>query len=183
MVTKSIPPFTARQWRNFWNKVAMREGGCWEWLGSKNYNGYGFFGVTGAVRLAHRVLWEWTVGPIPEGKFLDHKCFNRACVNPIHLEVVDNQENICRSIEHEYGYDPRTHFKCGHERTRENSYYQRGRTTPRCKVCTNAASITWARNNKDKSRASNRRWTERHPDYMKDYYRRKKAERLAQSNP
>lgn len=50
--------------------------------------------------LAHRLFYEAFVGPIPEGRDLDHVrargCRSRACVNPEHLEPVDRAENLRR---------------------------------------------------------------------------------------
>jgi hypothetical protein len=34
------------------------------------------------------------VGPIPDGRELDHLCRNRGCVNPAHLRVVDHRTNV-----------------------------------------------------------------------------------------
>lgn len=50
----------------FWRKVDKRSGGCWLWTGAKATNGYGSFGIAGTTsRRAHRVAYEWLVGPIP----------------------------------------------------------------------------------------------------------------------
>lgn len=69
---------------------------CWEWLGSINKKtGYGKKQLAGMSLLAHRWVWESLFGPIPEGKVINHKCSNRSCVNPSHLEVVTQADN-CR---------------------------------------------------------------------------------------
>ncbi|PMQ19270.1 hypothetical protein CIK84_11205 [Glutamicibacter arilaitensis] len=66
---------------------------CWNYTGSL-VDGYGSFHYKNRTYLAHRASYEMQVGVIPEGKFLDHICHNRACVNPAHLRVVTNKQNI-----------------------------------------------------------------------------------------
>ena len=50
-------------------------------------HGYGQFKHRGKPRLAHRVSWELTHGPIPPGCHLLHSCDQRSCVNPAHLSL------------------------------------------------------------------------------------------------
>lgn len=88
----------AFSWDSFWNRVDRRAPHeCWPWTGYRNQNGYGQISVrvNGKVRViqAHRVVWEWLIGPIPRGRTIDHLCQNRACVNPSHLNVVSQMEN------------------------------------------------------------------------------------------
>lgn len=72
-------------------------GDCWEWSGSViKSTGYGQVWADGTNHLAHRVVYELLIGPIPEGLQLDHLCRNRRCVNPEHLEPVTGKENIRR---------------------------------------------------------------------------------------
>ena len=75
--------------------------GCWIWLGQITWNGYGTFHIKvdgeWKKKVAHRVCYESFVGPIPEGLDLDHKCRQRHCVNPDHLEPVTRSENLRRS--------------------------------------------------------------------------------------
>lgn len=75
----------------FWAKVE-RTATCWNWTGSLSH-GYGRHNQA----KAHRVAYELTNGPIPPDREIDHKCRNRACVNPSHLRLVtrkQNEENI-----------------------------------------------------------------------------------------
>lgn len=82
----------------FWSKVDT-SGDCWEWTASKGRDGYGRFAMKpGSPALAHRIAWQFEHGFIPKGMQLDHLCRNRGCVNPDHLEVVDNRENTLRGI-------------------------------------------------------------------------------------
>lgn len=73
----------------FWARVSKTPG-CWLWIGSLNNRGYGKLGKI----YAHRLAWEIETGePIPAGLVIDHKCFNRSCVNPAHLQIVTLTEN------------------------------------------------------------------------------------------
>ncbi|MEW1813261.1 HNH endonuclease signature motif containing protein [Pseudarthrobacter phenanthrenivorans] len=78
----------------FWAKVD-KSGECWIWTAARYGSGYGAFRVSPEIgtRAAHRCAWELSRGEIPPGKFLDHMCHNRPCVNPAHLRVVSNKEN------------------------------------------------------------------------------------------
>jgi hypothetical protein len=69
--------------------------GCWLWLHRYDKKGYGvtFFGPNRGGQLAHRVVYEFYVGPIPRGMFLCHKCDTPACVNPAHMFVGTVKDN------------------------------------------------------------------------------------------
>lgn len=72
--------------------------GCWIWQRSCMGNGYGHLTVNNRQILAHRFLFEKTVGAIPVGLELDHTCGNKRCINPLHLEPVTHAENCRRAI-------------------------------------------------------------------------------------
>ena len=79
------------EWR-FWAKVHITEG-CWEWTGARMWQGYGHFGVGGKVIRSHRYAYQSLVGLIPDGMFIDHICFNHACVNPSHMRLATPSQN------------------------------------------------------------------------------------------
>lgn len=79
-----------------WEKVAKSDT-CWLWTGAKcggGRGGYGSIRIGRSTKKAHRVAWELTNGPVPEGMKLDHICHNRACVRPDHLRVVTHKQNL-----------------------------------------------------------------------------------------
>ena len=83
--------YGATESERFWGKVDKTEG-CWEWTGA-NFRGYGVFRSEGRARTVHRLSYEWANGPIPPGLEVDHMCFNRACVNPSHLRLLEHGAN------------------------------------------------------------------------------------------
>ena len=79
-----------------WAKVD-KSGDCWIWTGCRIRHGYGRISGPGRKPLlAHRVAYELTYGPIPDGLELDHLCRNPSCVRPDHLEPVTHLENVRR---------------------------------------------------------------------------------------
>lgn len=78
----------------FWSHVLKRgPDDCWEWCASKDNKGYGRFDFPGN-KTAHRYSYFLANGPIPALGFVLHKCDNPSCVNPNHLEIGTQLDNM-----------------------------------------------------------------------------------------
>lgn len=80
----------------FWPYVDKKDPDkCWNWTGSLlRSNGRGRVRVRRKTLGASRVSWELHYGPIPEGMQVLHKCDNKLCVNPNHLELGTQSKNM-----------------------------------------------------------------------------------------
>lgn len=75
-------------------KLRVSSSGCWEFTGRRmTKNGYGLARGTTAHRAVYKLFCD-----IPEGLVLDHRCRNRRCCNPLHLDPVTQQTNVLRGI-------------------------------------------------------------------------------------
>jgi hypothetical protein len=132
-----------------WRERVVRDGDCLLWQGQIDSQGYSRL----SGRLAHCVVYEEEVGPIPEGMQLDHECHNaetcaggpgclhRRCVNPAHLTPVTPRANVLKSNSVTALNVRKTHCKNGHEFTPENTHRRldrRGRESRTCRACRRA---------------------------------------------
>ncbi len=80
--------------------------GCWEWTGYVNPQGYGCLIIKGRSIRAHRAAYVAANGQITDGRQVNHHCDNRRCVNPSHLYLGTQSQNIRDAISRNRLYVP-----------------------------------------------------------------------------
>lgn len=128
----------------FWMKVAVAgPDDCWLWMSTKNAHGYGVINSNKRVQLAHRVSWclEHALD-IPGRMAVCHSCDTPACVNPKHLWLGTQRDNMRDAAEKKrtvfpqrIGYWQASNLFCknGHWWSGENNLFCQGRRW--CRAC------------------------------------------------
>lgn len=98
---------------------------CWQWQRCPGVK-YPVISLNGESIFAHRFSYALLVGPLPTNRVIDHLCRNTRCVNPDHLELVSNAENILRGTGFSAINARKTHCPQGHELAGENLYVSPG---------------------------------------------------------
>ncbi len=76
------------------NRIIIKNN-CWIWCGAFNpKNGYGLLRDGEKTKLTHRLSYEIFKGKIEKGKYICHSCDNKLCINPDHLWIGSQSENI-----------------------------------------------------------------------------------------
>lgn len=117
-------------------KISVDANGCWLWMGETYPSGYGM--VKRGTRkhgrsstTAHRFIYEWFNGLVPQHLHVDHLCRNVVCCNPKHMEPVTPRENVRRSP---LANENKSQCPSGHLYTRDNTYL-RARGGRECRIC------------------------------------------------
>ncbi len=136
---KKRDPFT-----RFMECVQRSPNGCLLWTGEIIRNGYGRFFVRKNSKkkirpMAHRWIFEYLKGPIPEGLELDHLCRTRACVEVNHLEPVTSRVNVLRGETEAARNKAKTHCKHGHPLSGDNLFYD-SQGYRQCRICQRRAN-------------------------------------------
>ena len=96
---------TQNQW--FWPRANRAENGCLEWI--KKIPKTHWYPRIGYLRKqvgAHRISWMLTMGDIPKGMCVCHKCDNPICIDPNHLflgTMADNTRDMIKKGRRVFG--------------------------------------------------------------------------------
>ncbi len=160
----------------FYSKIKFSgETQCWLWKGTKFSSGYGAFKIKGKTWRAHKFSYILFNGKIPEKLILHHKCKNKLCMNPKHMELVTPKKHTRVSTDHNYN---KIHCIRGHLLSGHNLYIQPSSGKRQCRICQHNQQKKFLQKNPHKYSEYANRWRSKNRkkwnEYMKNYYQKRK---------
>ena len=145
--------------QRLFNRQVIRQKGCWGWRTKPNTDGYSRLwlprnGGRATFLYAHQAAWILKGKRAPtrqSGKTLDHKCRNRPCPNPNHLQVLTRGANVLAGSGPVAQNARKTHCKHGHPFTGENTYLHDGKR--HCVSCRRRIVTRWNQQRSEARRA------------------------------
>jgi hypothetical protein len=93
-----MPPKTVNTKENALNRLVTNSvilsNGCVEWRHTKNNDGYGYIRIDNKIHRTHQLSYRLFVGDIPKDKIVCHACNNPSCINPNHLYLGTQADNM-----------------------------------------------------------------------------------------
>ena len=121
--TKDVK-YRTKVMKRLFNNSEVKDTGCIEWNGHRNEKGYGRISFGNVVIKTHRLSYMFAnnLNSLSSDQFICHSCDNPACINPEHLWLGNNMDNVIDMVgKGRHWQQKKTHCKQGHEFTEENT--------------------------------------------------------------
>lgn len=124
-----------RSMKKISSKMMIQQSGCWVLPKKIRTDWYSYLSFSGDSLLAHRVSWLLAGMDITPGLCIDHKCENKRCINPFHLQELTLGQNILKGNCLQAKNKRKTHCHAGHPLSGDNLRIERNGTKRTCITC------------------------------------------------